>query len=87
MFILLKAQNTFNNYILGSPSFWWDRNFVFKQNYKLNDFNGNIFISVGAQAFYKKLTGSKAAKYNTELRVIQHANHEAAFPTSAIQGL
>ena len=42
---------------------------------------------VGALSFYKKLTGSKATKYNTELRVIPHANHETAFPTTAIQWL
>ena len=48
-YILLHSPDTFNHYILGSPSMWWDNEFMLKQNYKFSsDYEGKVFISVGA---------------------------------------
>ncbi|MDO6421560.1 alpha/beta hydrolase [Saccharophagus degradans] len=48
-YILSKSPALFNNYILGSPSMWWDSDYMMQQQYDLGlNYEGNIFISVGA---------------------------------------
>ena len=51
-YILLNAPDTFDNYILGSPSLWWDNDYMLNKGFENNklteDYKGNIFISVGA---------------------------------------
>lgn len=104
-YILLESPESFRNYILGSPSMWWDRNHMLKQHYQFkNNHEGAVFISVGAletknskstrhdmvhgaQSLHALLTKNKSPAIDIELRVIPHANHETAFPTTAIQGL
>lgn len=50
-YILLTQPDTFKNYILGSPSLWWDDQFIFKLNTQTKAFTrdvvANVFISVG----------------------------------------
>jgi predicted alpha/beta superfamily hydrolase len=50
-YILLNKPNMFKNYILGSPSYWWDNKYIFEQESefakKKITVNANIFISIG----------------------------------------
>ena len=41
----------------------------------------------GAKSLYSILDVAKTKKMKIELRIIPNANHETAFPTTAIQGL
>lgn len=106
-YILLHEPAMFTNYILGSPSFWWDNNYLLD---RLSDtqfpkgLQANVFISVGslevpsqkhtskdmvgvATAFHQGLLSKNIVGLQSELRLIGHANHYTAFPTTAIQGL
>ena len=48
-YILSKSPKLFRNYILGSPSMWWDSGHMMRQKFEMSpSYNGNIFISVGA---------------------------------------
>lgn len=107
-YILLTQPETFANYILGSPSFWWDNQTIFALEAKTKALTkgivANVFISVGmdeyansestkndlrgdARQFHEKLKLRQLPNMKLELRIIQSANHETAFPTTAIQGL
>jgi uncharacterized protein len=105
-YILLSKPSTFKNYILGSPSLWWDDRYIFKleEKSRVQLVNINVFLSVGAEEyansestkndllgdtrkFQSRLIKGKQKNSKIELQVIQAANHETAFPTTAIQGL
>lgn len=107
-YILLNAPDTFKNYILGSPSFWWDNDYILTRGFKNNRLsptvNAKVYIAVGAdetknskstshdmvvgaKQFYSTLKAKKIKNLVLHLNVIDSANHETAFPTTAIQGL
>lgn len=50
-YILLTNSSMFKNYILGSPSYWWDHKYIFKLESEFNQkkiaVNANVFISIG----------------------------------------
>ncbi|NRB40008.1 MAG: alpha/beta hydrolase [Pseudomonadales bacterium] len=47
-YILLNSPESFRNYIIGSPSMWWDNDFMTKQDYKIDpSYEGAVYISVG----------------------------------------
>lgn len=50
-YILLSEPDTFKNYILGSPSFWYDNEVIFKLESsfaeKRRKMEANVFISIG----------------------------------------
>ena len=50
-YILLTNSNMFKNYILGSPSYWWDNKYIFKLEKEFQQkkiaINANVFISIG----------------------------------------
>lgn len=50
-YILLKNPGMFQNYIIGSPSYWYDDKVIFKMENKLSKtnhkINANVFISIG----------------------------------------
>lgn len=107
LYILLREPTTFKNYIIGSPSVWWDDKYILDLESKTKfDRNlvANVFISVGAEEtltrdspkhdmvgdatrFHSRLKARNLDKLNLELRVIEHATHATAFPTTAVQGL
>lgn len=107
-YILLTRPEMFANYILGSPSLWWDDLYIFALEAQTkaltSGVTANVFISVGkdeyansestkndlrgdAHRFYEKLKLRRLSNMTLELRIIESANHETAFPTTAIQGL
>lgn len=104
-YILQNSPETFRNYILGSPSMWWDNDYMMQQKFDIDpNYEGAVFISVGAQetknskstkadmvlgarTLHSLLMKNKPSTMDIELRVAPNANHETAFPTTAIQGL
>lgn len=61
-YIFLTKPETFRNYILGSPSIWWDNKYILEleaQSDKLSSaVNASVFIAVGANETPPK-TGAK----------------------------
>jgi predicted alpha/beta superfamily hydrolase len=103
-YILFTKPGLFNNYILGSPSVWFNNHDILKVKTTINTNTHKVFIAVGARetialdspahdmvagAQQLKLKISKTAFPNTEVKllIIEGANHETAFPTTATQGL
>ncbi|MDO6507746.1 alpha/beta hydrolase-fold protein [Colwellia sp. 4_MG-2023] len=50
-YILLNKPSMFKNYILGSPSYWWDNEYIFTQELEFAKqnvaINANVFIAIG----------------------------------------
>lgn len=50
-YILLNNASMFKNYILGSPSYWWDNGYIYELESEFSKkkvaINANIFISIG----------------------------------------
>lgn len=104
-YILLTKPELFKNYILGSPSYWFDNKFIFRleKTVKAKNINANVFIAIGereskalesnyemvkdAQTFYDKILNWQQPGLKVKMFVIPEANHQTAFPTTAIQGL
>lgn len=106
-YVLLTKPEMFKNYIIGSPSYWYDNKVIFdlatKQAKQIKTINANVFIAIGeretkalesnyemvddAKAFYQKLLAWQQPKLKVKMLVIPQANHQTAFPTTAIQGL
>jgi predicted alpha/beta superfamily hydrolase len=104
-YILLTKPSLFKNYILGSPSYWFDNKFIFRleKTVKVKNITANVFISIGereskaleshydmvkyAKAFYEKMLNWQQPQLKVKIVVIAEANHQTAFPTTAIQGL
>lgn len=52
LYILLRQPTTFKNYIIGSPSIWWDHKYILKLDSKTEfdkSLEANVFIAVGAE--------------------------------------
>jgi predicted alpha/beta superfamily hydrolase len=103
-YIFLTKPDMFNNYILGSPSVWFNNSDILKLKSQPNLNTHNIFIAVGARETIEldspqhdmvnganklasKLSGEQFPNVNVKLLTVEGANHETAFPTTAIQGL
>lgn len=107
LYIFLNQPTMFKNYIIGSPSIWWDHKYILALESKTKlekNLDANMFIAVGAEEiptrdslkndmvgdakeFHSRLKARNLKKLNLELRVIEHATHAIAFPTTAVQGL
>ena len=52
LYTLLNAPNTFNRYIISSPSIWWDQEavFAYEENFAKmhSDLPANVFLSAGS---------------------------------------
>jgi len=106
-YMLLTKPKLFKNYILGSPSYWFDNQAIFRleaaSSQKNANINANVFISIGeretknleslyemvndAERFYKKMLNWQQPNLRAKMLIISQANHQTAFPTTAIQGL
>jgi predicted alpha/beta superfamily hydrolase len=101
-YILLQHNTLFDHYIIGSPSVWFNDNYILSNMSKPITASKKIYISVGefevpkfgeredmvsgAQVLYKKLSGIMP-KADIRFRVIPEATHATSFPTTFIQGL
>lgn len=106
-YILINKPDMFKNYIIGSPSYWFDDQAFFSleesARKQLPDIKANVFIGIGeretkalesnyfmvedAQVMQRKMKAWQQPHLRTKLIVIPEANHQTAFPTTAIQGL
>jgi len=109
-YILLTKPTLFKNYILGSPSYWFNNKFLFRleqtiktKAIKSKNINANVFIAIGereskalesnhdmvqdAKTFYEKILNWQQPRLRAKILIIAEANHQTAFPTTAIQGL
>jgi len=106
-YMLITKPQLFKNYILGSPSYWFDNQVIFRLEEvfakKGTELNANVFISIGeretkdleslyemvndAKRFYQKMLNWQQPNLKTKILIISEANHQTAFPTTAIQGL
>jgi len=102
-YILMKHPETFDNYIIGSPSVWFKDNQILAQLINpLSLEDKKAYISVGKLETPEygeqedMVSGAKALYQklrnqmpdsNIKLALIPEANHGTAFPTTSIQGL
>jgi len=106
-YILMKKPKMFKNYILGSPSFWFDNQAIYTLEKEFltqkKTVEANVFIGIGeresktfdssyemvkdAEKFHRKMGLWQQSKLKTKLYMIPQANHQMAFPTTAIHGL
>ncbi|GAB0111223.1 alpha/beta hydrolase-fold protein [Pseudoalteromonas distincta] len=101
--ILLTTPDLFSNYIIGSPSVWFNSYAILALQAHKPSMPTKVYISVGANEIpsfgegQNMVEGAKQlaqkikalSSNNIELKsvVIDGANHATAFPTTAIQGL
>jgi predicted alpha/beta superfamily hydrolase len=105
-YILMTKPEMFDTYILGSPSYWWDKGYIFELEKQFRKstkpVSAKVFIGIGelekkvngvgedmvkdAQAFYD-LMQQWPSRLQTKLLIIPEADHQTAFPTTAIHGL
>ncbi|WP_053991789.1 alpha/beta hydrolase [Mangrovimonas sp. TPBH4] len=99
--ILFTKPHLFNNYLIVSPSLWWDEEALLKKqpaiihaNYKVSK---NIFIAVGgkedeimqreANALYTLLQSSENESITSTLEVFEDENHANILHLAAYNGL
>jgi predicted alpha/beta superfamily hydrolase len=82
--ILFKKPDLFDNYIIVSPSLWWDDESLLTYNPKLYSSKKSIFIAVGkegnimertANALYNKLNLLKKENTNLYFQFFENQNH------------
>jgi len=106
-YIMMKKPQMFKNYILGSPSFWFDNQVIYTLEKEFlmqkKTVEANVFIGIGereskafdsnyemvkdAEKFHRKMGLWQQSKLKNKLYIIPQANHQMAFPTTAIHGL
>ena len=100
-YILLTRPETFRNYIIGSPATLFGDYFLHEYepiSVKIPEsLNANVFVSVGtdeepdniehAISLVSFLKSRKAESAQVEFRIIESADHGAAFPSTAVQSL
>ena len=101
--ILFIAPDLFSNYIIGSPSVWFDNNALLALKVNKPQMPIKVYVSVGAKetrAFgegqnmvegaaqlVQKINALNSDNIKLKSVVIEGAQHATAFPTTAIQGL
>uniref|UniRef100_UPI002FDA51E7 alpha/beta hydrolase n=1 Tax=Arsukibacterium sp. TaxID=1977258 RepID=UPI002FDA51E7 len=102
-FILLTEPDLFSNYILGSPSVWFDDNAILNASFSKPQTKIKVYLSVGehetpafgegqdmvagAVQLRDKIAAYRSTDIEINFSIISGASHTTAFPTTAIQGL
>jgi hypothetical protein len=102
-YVLLTEPDLFSNYILGSPSVWFDDHVILKTKFAKPQTKIKVYLAVGeyetpvfgegqdmvaaAIKLREKIAASANANIEMKFSVIAGASHVTAFPTTAIQGL
>jgi len=102
-YILFNNPDLFNNYILGSPSVWFEKDFILSSPMKKPSNPIKVYLSVGsletpkfgqnhnmvkgAKSLADKIESNKSAGIELKYSVTEGATHATAFPTTVIQGL
>lgn len=101
--ILFTQPDMFSSYILGSPSVWFNDNFILSAPAKLPTKPVKVYLSVGeletpshgerqdmvsgAHALKDKIIKLENSNIELLFSIVPSATHATAFPTTAIQGL
>ena len=101
--ILFTMPDLFDNYIIGSPSVWFNNNALLALKVNKPKLPIRVYISVGsmetpafgegqnmvegAAQLVQKINALKSDNIELKSVVIEGASHATAFPTTAIQGL
>jgi predicted alpha/beta superfamily hydrolase len=102
-FILLTEPDLFSNYILSSPSVWFDDDSILKMPFSRPQKKLKVYLAVGeyetpaygegqdmvaaALRLKDKITLNRHPNIDMKFSIIAGANHATVFPTTAIQGL
>ncbi|WP_404343738.1 alpha/beta hydrolase [Pseudoalteromonas mariniglutinosa] len=102
-YILLSEPTLFANYILGSPSVWFDNNVILAIHPIIPKYMTRVYLSVGEHEtpahgerqdmvagtiqLKEKIAGLNSANIKLYFSIVSGASHATAFPTTAIQGL
>ncbi|MDP5148891.1 alpha/beta hydrolase [Rheinheimera baltica] len=102
-YILFTEPALFANYILGSPSVWFDNNMILAASVVKPKAATRVYISVGeyetpaygegqdmlagAKQLTDKILALNSGNIDLRFSVVSGASHATAFPTTAIQGL
>ena len=82
--ILFKNPDTFDNYIIVSPSLWWDDGSLLNDSPKMYDSNKSVYIAVGKEGdimekaatdLFDKLNLSKRENTNLYYSFFEKQNH------------
>lgn len=82
--VLFKSPDLFDNYIIVSPSLWWDNESLLKYNPSLYQSKKSIYIAVGkegeimertAKSLYNKLNLKKTVNTNLYFNFFEKQNH------------
>ncbi len=101
--VLFTMPELFSNYIIGSPSVWFDNNALLALKANKPQMPIKVYVSVraketpafgegqnmveGAAQLVKKINALNSDNIKLKSVVIEGAQHATAFPTTAIQGL
>jgi uncharacterized protein len=102
-YILFNEPDLFANYVLGSPSIWFDSQKILKTPARKPTVPTRVYIAVGeletpvygeaqdmvagARQLEQHLLALNSTQLQLRFSVVAGARHETAFPTTAIQGL
>lgn len=102
-YMLFTEPELFSNYILGSPSVWFDNNMILAVTAVKPKAVIRVYISVGeyetpvygegqdmlagAKQLSDKILALDSGNIDMRFSVVPGASHATAFPTTAIQGL
>jgi predicted alpha/beta superfamily hydrolase len=102
-YMLFTEPELFSNYILGSPSVWFDNNMILAMSAVKPKAGTRVYISVGeyetpaygegedmvieAKRLRDKIQAIDSGNIKLRFSVVPGASHATAFPTVAIQGL
>ena len=102
-YMLFTEPELFSNYILGSPSVWFDNNMILAAPVVKPEAATRVYISVGeyetpaygegedmvigASRLRDKIQAIDSGNIKLRFSVVPGASHATAFPTVAIQGL
>ncbi len=102
-YMLLTEPELFANYILGSPSVWFDNSAILQTPMRSPKQKTNVYLAVGeyetpafgegqdmvagAIKLREKLAAAKSLHIEVNFTIIKGASHATSFPTTAIQGL
>ena len=94
--ILLDSPNLFNNYLIVSPSLWWNKESLLSHPVTVSEGNLNIYIGVGgegstmirlAASLSDKLNQAYKNKNATSFKYFEELNHGDALHLATYEGL
>jgi len=102
-YLLFRYPDMFNNYILGSPSVWFDENHILASPVKKSALPVKVYLSVGsleqprfgegkdmvagARLLAEKIASQSSDSTDLKFKIVDGARHATVFPTTLIQGL